>query len=49
MEVSSQQFPSSRVTTLGALPYAKGRIFTDEEYVEAGRNNDLQGYNFGPV
>ena len=32
MEVSSEQFPSSRATTLGALPYTKGRIFTEEEY-----------------
>ena len=32
MEISSDQFPSSRATTLGALPYTKGRIFTEEEY-----------------
>ena len=32
MEVPSNQFPSARATTLGALPYTKGRIFTDEEY-----------------
>lgn len=32
MEISSEQFSSSRATTLGALPYTKGRIFTEEEY-----------------
>ena len=32
MEVSSEQFVSARATTLGALPYTKGRIFTEEEY-----------------
>jgi uncharacterized protein (TIGR02172 family) len=31
-EIASEQFVSSRATTLGALPYMKGRIFTDEEY-----------------
>ena len=31
-EVSAEQFVSSRATTLGALPYMKGRIFNDEEY-----------------
>lgn len=32
MEVTSEQFPSARATMLGALPYTKGRIFTEEEY-----------------
>ena len=32
MEVASEQFPSSRATTLAALPYTKGRIYSDEEY-----------------
>lgn len=32
MEIDSEQFPSVRATTLGALPYTKGRIFTEEEY-----------------
>ena len=32
MELPSDQFPSSRMVSLGALPYTKGRIFTDEEY-----------------
>ena len=32
MEIVSEQFPSARAATLGALPYTKGRIFTDEEY-----------------
>ena len=31
-EVASEQFVSSRATTLGALPYMKGRILNDEEY-----------------
>ena len=31
-EVTAEQFVSSRAATLGALPYMKGRIFTDEEY-----------------
>ena len=31
-DVSAEQFVSSRATTLGALPYLKGRIFNDEEY-----------------
>ena len=31
-EVTTDQFISSRATTLGALPYMKGRIFNDEEY-----------------
>ena len=31
-EVTAEQFVSSRATTLGALPYMKGRIFNDEEY-----------------
>ena len=35
MEVSSEQFVSARATTLGALPYTKGRIFTEEEYEKA--------------
>ena len=35
MEVSPQQFASTRATTLGALPYTKGRIFTEEEYEKA--------------
>ena len=35
MEIDSEQFPSSRATTLAALPYTKGRIFTDEEYEKA--------------
>ena len=32
MEITSEQFPSSRATSLGALPYTKGWIFNDEEY-----------------
>ena len=32
IEVTAEQFVSSRATTLGALPYMKGRIFNDEEY-----------------
>ena len=32
MEIDSEQFPSCRATTLGALPYTKGRIYTEEEY-----------------
>ena len=32
MEVTSEQFPSARATMMGALPYTKGRIFTEEEY-----------------
>ena len=32
MEIDSDQFPSARATTLASLSYAKGRIFTDEEY-----------------
>lgn len=35
MEVPADQFVSSRATTLGALPYTKGRIFTEEEYEKA--------------
>lgn len=31
-EVTAEQFISSRATTLGALPYMKGRILNDEEY-----------------
>lgn len=31
-EVVSEQFVSARATTMGALPYMKGRIFNDEEY-----------------
>ena len=31
-EVTAEQFVSSRATTLGALPYMKGRILNDEEY-----------------
>ena len=31
-EVVAEQFVSSRATTLGALPYMKGRILSDEEY-----------------
>ena len=31
-EITSEQFVSARATTLGALPYMKGRIFNDEEY-----------------
>jgi uncharacterized protein (TIGR02172 family) len=31
-EVTAQQFVSSRATTLGALPYMKGRILNDEEF-----------------
>jgi uncharacterized protein (TIGR02172 family) len=34
-EVTADQFISSRATTLGALPYLKGRIFNDEEYEKA--------------
>ena len=32
MEVHAAQFVSSRASTLGALPYMKGRILSDEEY-----------------
>ena len=35
MEISSEQFTSTRATTLAALSYAKGRIFTEEEYEKA--------------
>lgn len=35
MEVESDQFTSARATTLGALPYMKGRVFTEEEYEKA--------------
>lgn len=31
-EITAEQFVSARATTLGALPYLKGRIFNDEEY-----------------
>ena len=31
-EIVSEQFISSRATTLGALPYMKGRILNDEEF-----------------
>lgn len=31
-DVTADQFVSSRATTLGALPYMKGRILNDEEY-----------------
>ena len=31
-EIHVEQFVSSRATTMGALPYMKGRIFNDEEY-----------------
>ena len=31
-EVNAEQFVSSRATTMGALPYMKGRILNDEEY-----------------
>ena len=31
-EVTADQFVSSRATTMGALPYMKGRILNDEEY-----------------
>lgn len=31
-EVNAEGFISSRATTLGALPYLKGRVFNDEEY-----------------
>lgn len=31
-DVTAEQFVSSRATTLGALPYMKGRILNDEEY-----------------
>ena len=31
-EITAEQFISSRATTMGALPYMKGRIFNDEEY-----------------
>ena len=31
-EVTAEQFVSSRATTMGALPYMKGRILNDEEY-----------------
>ena len=31
-EIDSEQFISSRATTLGALPYMKGRILSDEEH-----------------
>ena len=35
MEMDSDQFTSARATTLAALPYTKGRIFTEEEYEKA--------------
>ena len=35
MEIDSDQFTSARATTLAALPYTKGRIFTEEEYGKA--------------
>ena len=35
MEISSPNFLPARATTLGALPYTRGRIFTDEEYEKA--------------
>jgi uncharacterized protein (TIGR02172 family) len=35
MEIDSDQFPSARATMLAALPYTKGRIFTEEEYEKA--------------
>ena len=35
MEIDSDQFTSARATTLAALPYTKGRIFTEEEYEKA--------------
>lgn len=31
-QIDSEQFVSSRATTLGALPYMKGRILSDEEH-----------------
>lgn len=31
-EINAEQFISSRATTLGALPYMKGRILNDEEH-----------------
>lgn len=31
-EINAEQFMSSRATTMGALPYMKGRILNDEEY-----------------
>lgn len=34
-EVNDPMFISSRATTLGALPYLKGRLFNDEEYEKA--------------
>lgn len=34
-EVSSEHYTSALATTMGALPYMKGRIFTDEEYEKA--------------
>ena len=33
-EIHAEQFVSSRATTLGALPYMKGRILSDEEFVK---------------
>ena len=35
MEINSPQFLPARATTLGALPYTKGRLFNDEEYEKA--------------
>jgi uncharacterized protein (TIGR02172 family) len=35
MEITSEKFVSTRATTLAALPYAKGRIYTEEEYEKA--------------
>ena len=35
MEISSPHFVPARATTLGALPYTKGRIFNEEEYEKA--------------
>ena len=35
MEIESDQFTSARATMLAALPYTKGRIFTEEEYEKA--------------
>ena len=32
IEITAEHFVSSRATTMGALPYMKGRIFNDEEY-----------------
>lgn len=34
-EVTSEHYTSALATTMGALPYMKGRIFTDEEYKKA--------------